>query len=68
MYGCLQRNIDLAFSSTWLRPQLKAIEELKDKAKSGAKLETTQYKKIETEVEIRKELVAAIEAAGGEVE
>ena len=45
--------------------QLKAIEELKDKAKTGAKLETTQYKKIETEVEIRKELAAAIAAAGG---
>ena len=45
--------------------QLKAIEELKDKAKGGAKLETTQYKKIETEIEIRKELAAAIVAAGG---
>jgi uncharacterized protein with WD repeat len=46
--------------------QLKAIEELKDKAKSGAKLETTQHKKIETEGEIRRELAAAITAAGGE--
>jgi hypothetical protein len=47
------------------RSQLKAIEELKDKARGGAKLETTQYKKIETEGEIRKELAVAIAAAGG---
>lgn len=48
-----------------LTKKLKAIEELKDKAKTGAKLETTQYKKIENEVEIRKELAGAIVAAGG---
>jgi len=48
-----------------LTKKLKAIEELKDKAKSGAKLETTQYKKIETEGEIRKELAGAIAATGG---
>ena len=34
--------------------QLKAIEELKDKVKSSAKLETTKYKEIETKGEIRK--------------
>ena len=34
--------------------QLKAIEELKDKVKSSAKLETTEYKEIETKREIRK--------------
>jgi translation initiation factor 2A len=38
--------------------QLKAIEELKDRAKRGEKLETTQYKKIESEQEIKKELAA----------
>ena len=36
--------------------QLKAIEELKDKQKKGERLEATQLKKIDTEVEIRKEL------------
>ena len=36
--------------------QLKAIEELKEKAKKGERLEATQVKKIETEAEIRKEL------------
>lgn len=36
--------------------QLKAIEELKDKAKKGEHLEATQLKKIETEAEIRGEL------------
>jgi len=50
-----------------LTKKLKAIEELKDKARGGAKLETTQYKKIETEGEIRKELAVAIAAAGGAV-
>ena len=38
--------------------KLKAIEELKDKLKRGERLETTQLKKIEGEVEIRKELAA----------
>jgi translation initiation factor 2A len=36
--------------------QLKAIEELKEKAKRGERLEATQLKKIDTEVEIRNEL------------
>ena len=38
--------------------QLKAIEELKDKAKRGERLEVTQLRKMEGEVEIRKELAA----------
>jgi translation initiation factor 2A len=38
--------------------QLKAIDELKEKAQRGEKLETTQHKKIESEAEIRKELNA----------
>jgi translation initiation factor 2A len=38
--------------------QLKAIDELKEKAQRGEKLETTQHKKIESEAEIRKELSA----------
>ena len=37
-------------------PQLKAIEELKEKAKRGERLEATQLKKMEGEVVIRKEL------------
>jgi translation initiation factor 2A len=36
---------------------LKAIEELREKEKRGERLETTQIKKMEGEVEIRKELV-----------
>lgn len=36
--------------------QLKAIEELKEKAKRGERLEATQLRKIEGEAEIRKEL------------
>ncbi|KAI0713729.1 translation initiation factor eIF-2A [Earliella scabrosa] len=39
-----------------LNKKLKAIEELKDKQKKGERLEATQLKKIDTEVEIRKEL------------
>ena len=63
-YGCKQSTIDfyLIFSLTshanivyyGTDSQLKAIEELKDKVKSGAKLETAQYKEIETTGEIRK--------------
>lgn len=41
-----------------LNKKLKAIEELKDKAKRGERLEATQMKKMEGEVEIRKELTA----------
>jgi len=36
--------------------QLKAIEELKERAEKGDKLEATQLKKIEGETDIRKEL------------
>jgi len=36
--------------------QLKAIEELKEKAKRGERLEATQIKKMEGEAEIRKEI------------
>ena len=36
--------------------QLKAIEELKEKAKRGERLEATQMRKIEGEAEIRREL------------
>jgi len=39
-----------------LSKKLKAIDELKEKAQRGEKLETTQHKKIESEAEIRKEL------------
>ena len=39
-------------------PQLKAIEELKEKHKRGERLEATQLKKMEGEAEIRKELKA----------
>lgn len=35
---------------------MKAIEELKEKAKRGERLEATQLRKIDTEAEIRKEL------------
>jgi translation initiation factor 2A len=35
---------------------LKAIEELKEKAKRGEKLEVTQIRKMDGEVAIRKEL------------
>ncbi|PVF98977.1 translation initiation factor eIF-2A [Serendipita vermifera] len=45
-----------------LSKKLKAIEELKERVKRGEKLETTQYKKIESENEIKKEL-AALNAA-----
>jgi len=38
--------------------QLKAIEELKEKAKRGERLEATQLKKMEGEVDIRRELAA----------
>jgi len=41
-----------------LNKKLKAIEELKDKAKRGERLEVTQLRKMEGEVEIRKELAA----------
>ncbi|KXN82708.1 Eukaryotic translation initiation factor 2A [Leucoagaricus sp. SymC.cos] len=39
-----------------LNKKLKAIEELKEKAKRGERLETTQVKKMDGEAEIRKEL------------
>ncbi|THH27182.1 hypothetical protein EUX98_g7014 [Antrodiella citrinella] len=39
-----------------LSKKLKAIEELKEKAKKGERLEATQLKKIDTETEIRNEL------------
>jgi len=39
-----------------LNKKLKAIEELKEKAKRGERLEATQLKKIDTEDQIRKEL------------
>ncbi|TCD63983.1 hypothetical protein EIP91_004716 [Steccherinum ochraceum] len=39
-----------------LTKKLKAIEELKEKAKKGERLEATQLKKIDTEAEIRSEL------------
>ncbi|KAH8100320.1 translation initiation factor eIF-2A [Cristinia sonorae] len=41
-----------------LSKKLKAIEELKEKAKKGERLEATQLKKIDTETEIRTELAA----------
>jgi translation initiation factor 2A len=41
-----------------LLPQLKAIEELKEKHKRGERLEATQLKKMDGEAEIRKELKA----------
>ncbi|KZO89756.1 translation initiation factor eIF-2A [Calocera viscosa TUFC12733] len=39
-----------------LTKKLKAIEELKDKAKRGEKMEMTQLRKMEGEAEVRKEL------------
>ncbi|KAF9446560.1 translation initiation factor eIF-2A [Macrolepiota fuliginosa MF-IS2] len=39
-----------------LNKKLKAIEELKEKAKRGERLETTQFKKMEGEAGIKKEL------------
>ncbi|KAI0081480.1 translation initiation factor eIF-2A [Panus rudis PR-1116 ss-1] len=39
-----------------LNKKLKAIEELKEKARKGERLEATQIKKMDTEAEIRKEL------------
>jgi translation initiation factor 2A len=39
---------------------LKAIEELKEKVKRGERMEVTQLKKIEGELDIRKELDALI--------
>jgi len=39
-----------------LNKKLKAIEELKEKAKRGERLEATQLKKMEGEAEIRREL------------
>ncbi|KAF8638909.1 hypothetical protein AX17_001960 [Amanita inopinata Kibby_2008] len=41
-----------------LSKKLKAIEELKEKAKRGERLEATQIRKIEGEAEIRKELTS----------
>jgi len=37
---------------------LKAIEELKEKASRGERLEATQLRKIDGEAEIRRELLA----------
>jgi translation initiation factor 2A len=47
-----------------LNKKLKAIEELKERAKKGDKLEATQLKKIDGEVDIRKELTALTAASG----
>ncbi|KAJ6500809.1 eukaryotic translation initiation factor eIF2A-domain-containing protein [Mycena sanguinolenta] len=41
-----------------LNKKLKAIEELKEKAKRGERLEATQLKKMEGEAEIRRELAS----------
>jgi len=41
-----------------LNKKLKAIDELKEKAKRGERLEATQLRKMEGEAEIRKELAA----------
>ncbi|KAG6375727.1 eukaryotic translation initiation factor eIF2A-domain-containing protein [Boletus reticuloceps] len=46
-----------------LSKKLKAIEELKEKAKRGERLEATQLKKMEGEADIRKEL-ASLGVAG----
>ncbi|KAF5387019.1 hypothetical protein D9615_002066 [Tricholomella constricta] len=46
-----------------LNKKLKAIEELKEKAKRGERLEATQLRKMEGEVEIRKELTSLGAAA-----
>lgn len=39
---------------------MKAIDELKEKAKKGERLEATQLKKIESETEIKKELATLV--------
>jgi len=46
-----------------LNKKIKAIDELKDKTKRGERLEATQLKKIDTEAEIRKELVGLMQLA-----
>ena len=38
--------------------QLKAIEDLKDRAKNGEQLEKTQLKKIDTESQVRGEIAS----------
>ncbi|KAI6110863.1 eukaryotic translation initiation factor 2A [Pisolithus croceorrhizus] len=48
-----------------LNKKLKAIDELKEKAKRGDRLEATQLKKIEGEADIRKELDALVLLTGG---
>lgn len=48
-----------------LNKKLKAIDELKEKAKRGDHLEATQLKKIEGEADIRKELAALMLLTGG---
>ncbi|KAF8256983.1 eukaryotic translation initiation factor eIF2A-domain-containing protein [Lactarius quietus] len=53
------RNLNKKVDCPSLRSEkLKAIEELKEKAARGERLEATQLKKIESEAEIRKELGA----------
>ncbi|KAA1475845.1 translation initiation factor eIF-2A [Dentipellis sp. KUC8613] len=46
-----------------LNKKLKAIDELKEKADRGERLEATQLKKIESEAEIKKELASLSKAA-----
>jgi translation initiation factor 2A len=48
----------MKLSDSALPFQLKAIDELKEKAARGERLEATQLKKIESEVDIQKELAA----------
>jgi len=48
-------------------PQIKAIEELKEKTKRGERLEATQLKKIDTEAEIRKELAGLVSLSNSPV-
>ncbi|KAI6037801.1 eukaryotic translation initiation factor eIF2A-domain-containing protein [Pisolithus marmoratus] len=48
-----------------LNKKLKAIDELKEKAKRGDRLEATQLKKIDGEADIRKELDALVLLTGG---
>jgi len=53
---CLRRSVGDCNLRTSADGQLKAIEDLKDRAKNGEQLEKTQLKKIETESQVRGEI------------
>lgn len=55
---CLRRSVDGYNVIPSADGQLKAIEDLKDRAKNGEQLEKTQLKKIETESQVRGEIAS----------